>query len=415
MGYRSALPPATSSGRATDSLVDARFDHESCGVGFIASLRNTPSHDVLAMALTALSRLAHRGAVAADGLSSDGIGITTGIPVDFLLEETGITLPSLKPLGVGMVFLPADSAAAEKELVRALADQQMDVLGWREVPTRPDVLGEIAFSTMPVIRQVLITPRYASTPRKELDRRAYLARKQFERSGASGYVCSLGFSTLIYKAMCAGRLLPSFYPDLASPRYKTAFAVFHQRFATNVAPSWDRAQPFRMIGHNGEINTIWGNRARMDARSATLPEELKPIFTPGGSDSTSLDETIEMLSRNGRTVAEAVRMLLPPAVTPKDSAFLVYNGDCVEPWDGPAAVIFTDGHLVGAALDRNGLRPCRFFLTDDDLVIVGSEAGLVDLDPERIVHSGRLGPGQMLLADIVRHKFYEDEQAQALF
>lgn len=374
-----------------------------------------PSHGVLAMALTALSRLAHRGAVAADGLSSDGIGITTGIPVDFFLEETGITLPPLKNLGVGMVFLPQDSTEAERELVRALTDQQLEVLGWREVPTRPDVLGEIALSTMPVIRQVLIAPVYASTPKEELDRRAYLARKQFERSGASGYICSLGFSTLVYKSMCAGRLLPSFYPDLANARYKTAFAVFHQRFATNVAPSWDRAQPFRMIGHNGEINTIWGNRARMDARSATLPEELQPIFTPGGSDSTSLDEAIEMLSRNGRTVAEAVRMLLPPAVTPKDSAFLVYNGDCVEPWDGPAAVVFTDGQLVGAALDRNGLRPCRFFLTDDDLVIVGSEAGLVDLDPEHIVHSGRLGPGQMLLADMVRHKFYEDEQAQALF
>lgn len=404
-----------SSGRPFDSLVDPRFDHEACGVGFIASLRNTPSHGVLAMALTALSRLAHRGAVAADGLSSDGIGISTGIPVDFLLEETGITLPPLKPLGVGMLFLPKDSAQAEKELVNALAAQQLEVLGWRDVPTRPEVLGAIALSTMPVIRQVLIAPAFASTPKEELDRRAYLARKQFERSGAAGYICSLGFSTLIYKSMCAGRLLPSFYPDLANPRYTTAFAVFHQRFATNVAPSWDRAQPFRMIGHNGEINTIWGNRARMDARSHTLPDELKPIFTPGGSDSTSLDETVELLARNGRTVAEAVRMLLPPAVTPKDSAFLVYNGDCTEPWDGPAAVIFTDGHLVGAALDRNGLRPCRFFLTDDDLVIVGSEAGLVDLDPEHIVHSGRLGPGQMLLADMVRHKFYEDQQAQALF
>lgn len=415
MGFRSTLLSATSSAGSIDSLVDARFDHESCGVGFIASLRNTPSHGVLAMALTALSRLAHRGAVAADGLSSDGIGITTGIPAEFLLEETGVSLPPLKSLGVGMVFLPQDSSAAERELVRALNDQQLEVLGWREVPTRPDVLGEIALSTMPVIRQVLITPVYASTPKEELDRRAYLARKEFERSGASGYICSLGFSTIVYKSMCAGRLLPSFFPDLANPRYTTSFAVFHQRFATNVAPSWDRAQPFRMIGHNGEINTIWGNRARMDARSATLPDELKPIFSPGGSDSTSLDEAIEMLSRNGRTVAEAVRMLLPPAVTPKDSAFLVYNGDCVEPWDGPAAVVFTDGHLVGAALDRNGLRPCRFFLTDDDLVIVGSEAGLVDLDPEHVVHSGRLGPGQMLLADMVRHKFYEDEQAQALF
>jgi glutamate synthase (NADPH/NADH) large chain len=415
MEQRSSTAPASLSGGSHFSLLDARFDHESCGVGFIAALRNTPTHDVLAMALTALSRLAHRGAVAADGLSSDGIGITTGIPRDFLLTETGLTLATGRPLGVGMLFLPADSAQAERELVGALTEQQLEVLGWRDVPTRPEVLGRIALSSMPVIRQVLISPKYASTPLDELDRRAYLARKQFERSHAKGYVCSLGFSTLIYKSMCAGRLLPEFFPDLADERYTTAFAVFHQRFATNVAPSWDRAQPFRMIGHNGEINTIWGNRARMDARAATLPDELKPIYTADGSDSTSLDETIELLTRNGRTVAESVRMVLPPAVTPKDSAFLQYNGDCMEPWDGPAAVVFTDGRLVGAALDRNGLRPCRFFLTDDDLVIVGSEAGLVDLDPEHVVHSGRLGPGQMLLADLVRHALYEDEQVQALF
>src|SRR5579875_628903 len=345
MEQRSFAAPALLSGGYPSSLLDARFDHESCGVGFIAALRNTPTHNVLAMALTALARLAHRGAVAADGLSSDGIGITTGIPRDFLLAETGFSLAASRPLGIGMLFLPAEGAAAEQELTAALAEQQLEVLGWRDVPTRPEVLGQIALSSMPVIRQVLITPRYASTPLDELDRRAYLARKQFERSHARGYVCSLSFSTLIYKSMCAGRLLPEFYPDLADERYKTSFAVFHQRFATNVAPSWDRAQPLRMIGHNGEINTIWGNRARMDARAATLPDELKPIYTADGSDSTSLDEAIEQLTRNGRTVAESVRMVLPPAVTPKDSAFLQYNGDCMEPWDGPAAVVFTDGRL----------------------------------------------------------------------
>ena len=401
--------------KAEPSLVDPRFDHESCGVGFIAALDHHPNYAVVEMALTALARLEHRGAVAADGLSSDGIGMTTGIPREFLLAETGLPLSPAKPLGVGMLFLPEEAAEAERELIAALLEQQFEILGWRTVPTRPEVLGQIARSTMPVIRQVLIAPKYASTPLEELDRRAYLARKQFERSGAEGYVCSLGFSTLIYKSMCAGRLLPEFYPDLLDPRYQSAFAVFHQRYATNVAPSWDRAQPFRVIGHNGEINTIWGNRARMDARAATLPEELRPIYSADGSDSTSLDEVIELLTRNGRTVAESVRMVLPPAVTPRDSAFLLYNGDCMESWDGPAAVVFTDGRLVGAALDRNGLRPCRFFLTEDNLVIVGSEAGLVDLDPERIVHSGRLGPGQMLLADMVRHKLYEEQEIQALF
>ncbi|HEV2278877.1 MAG TPA: glutamate synthase central domain-containing protein, partial [Acidobacteriaceae bacterium] len=403
-------------GGSRPTLVDSRFDHESCGVGFVATLENQPSHDILTKALTALSRLAHRGAVAADGKSSDGIGIHTAIPRELLLTSTGLSLASDQPLAVGMVFLPADeiaSAAAVRELETAIAAQNFSILGWRTVPTRPEILGEIALSTLPVIRQVLLTA--APAPYAELDRRLYLARKQFERADTEGYVCSLSSSGLIYKAMCSARLLPEFYPDLADPRYVTPFALFHQRYATNVAPSWDRAQPFRVLGHNGEINTIWGNRARLNARAASLPDELKPVYTPSGSDSTSLDEVIELLSRNGRTVAEAVRMVMPPAGAGRHSAFLAYHGDCIEPWDGPAAVSFTDGHLIGAALDRNGLRPCRYFVTEDHLVVAGSEAGLVDLDPETIVHSGRLGPGQMLLADLERHVFYEDDELQKLF
>ncbi len=280
------------------------------------------------------------------------------------------------------------------------------------VPTREEILGEIALSSIPVIRQVLVT---ASDP-ANFERRLYLARKQFEREAqdssvpAAGYVCSLSSSSLVYKAMCAGRLLADFYPDLAHPAYVTPFAIFHQRYATNVAPSWDRAQPLRTLAHNGEINTVWGNRGRMDARAATIPLECHPILTEDGSDSTSLDEVVELLARNGRSVAEAVRMLLPPAGRNKDSAFLRYHADLVEPWDGPAALAFADGHLVGVALDRNGLRPCRFFLTEDALVVAGSEAGLVDLDPERIIHSGRLGPGEMLVADLDAHQLLEDDQ-----
>jgi glutamate synthase domain-containing protein 2/glutamate synthase domain-containing protein 1/glutamate synthase domain-containing protein 3 len=408
-----AAPPAG------PGLVDPRFDHESCGVGFVATLTNHPSHDILAMALTALSRLAHRGAVAADGKSSDGIGIHTAIPRDLLLRSSGLSLDAALPLAVGMVFLPGEpepSAAAVRVLEDAVAARGFTVLGWRAVPTRPEILGEIAHSTLPVIRQILLTDAAApSAGYPDRDRRLYLARKQFERAGTHGYICSLSSSSIIYKAMCDARLLPEFYPDLADERYRTPFALFHQRYATNVAPSWDRAQPFRILGHNGEINTIWGNRARMTARAATLPDELRPIFTPSGSDSTSLDEVIELLARNGRTVAEAVRMVMPPAGTGRHSAFLDYSGDCIEPWDGPAAVAFTDGHLIGAALDRNGLRPCRFFVTEDHLVVAGSEAGLVDLDPETIVHSGRLGPGQMLLADLERHTFYEDDDLLRLF
>jgi len=404
MGYFASNTPERS---LTPNLLDSRFDHDSCGVGFVATLRNQPTHEILTQALTALARLAHRGAIAADGKSSDGVGIMTAIPRDFLLASTGLSLEAGKPLGVGVVFFPSESEPGQKALEQALAAQNLDVLGWRVVPTCEDILGEIALSSIPVIRQVLVT----ATNSEFFERRLYLARKQFEREAAtSGYVCSLSSCSLVYKAMCAGRLLADFYPDLANPAYTTAFAIFHQRYATNVLPSWDRAQPLRTLAHNGEINTVWGNRGRMDARAATIPAECHPILSKDGSDSTSLDEVVELLARNGRSVAEAVRMLLPPAGRQRESAFLRYHADCVEPWDGPAALAFADGHLVGVALDRNGLRPCRFFLTEDALVVAGSEAGLVDLDPERIIHSGRLGPGEMLVADLDAHQLLEDDQ-----
>ena len=393
------------------SLADPRFEHESCGVGFVATLTNVPSHDILEKVLTALARLEHRGAVAADGKSSDGIGITTAIPRDYLLASTGVSLDPSQPLAVGVVFFPPETTESHTEFEQALAAQNLTVLAWRDVPSCPEILGEIALSTLPIVRHVLITTDDAA----HLNHRLFLARKQFERSHAEGYICSLSSSNMVYKAMCAGRLLADFYPDLADPAFTTPFALFHQRYATNVAPSWDRAQPLRMLAHNGEINTVWGNRARMDARAATFPESFKPIFTPDGSDSTSLDEAVELLARNGRTVAEAVRMLIPPAGNLGRSAFFSYASDCAEPWDGPAAVAFTDGNLVGAVLDRNGLRPCRFFVTEDNLVVLGSEAGLVDLDPETIVHSGRLGPGQMLVVDLADHVLLEDEQIQAIF
>src|ERR1700722_5238464 len=389
------------------SLIDPRFDQDSCGVGFVATLRNQPSHEILSQALTALARLAHRGAIAADGKSSDGVGIMTAVPRDFFLASTVITLNPAQPLGGGVVFFPDEAGPGKQALEQALTAHNLEILTWRIVPTREDILGEIALASIPVIRQVLVTCKDPD----QFDRRLYLARKQFERDAdTSAYICSLSSYTLVYKAMCAGRLMAEFYPDLADPAFTTPFAIFHQRYATNVLPSWDRAQPLRTLAHNGEINTLWGNRGRMDARAATIPAECHPILSKDGSDSTSLDEVVELLARNGRSVAEAVRMLLPPAGRQRESAFLRYHADCVEPWDGPAALAFADGHLVGVALDRNGLRPCRFFLTDDALVVAGSEAGLVDLDPEKIIHSGRLGPGEMLVADLDQHQLLEDER-----
>jgi glutamate synthase (ferredoxin) len=400
------------------SLIDARFDHDSCGVGFVASALGKADRAILQNALTALSRLEHRGAVAADGLSSDGIGLMAAVPRDLLLAATGVVIAAEDALGVGMVFWPQSETRAEYVLESCLSSQQLSALFWRDVPIQPEVLGEIALSTMPRIRQVLVAD-LAPLDSDSMERRLYLARKQFERAvefgEVTGYVCSLSCKTIVYKAMCLGRLLPEFYPDLASDAFVTNFAVFHQRYATNTLPAWHRAQPGRKVGHNGEINTVWGNRARMAARDSTLPVECKPVLTRDGTDSTSLDETIELLSQNGRTLAESVRMLLPPAIVDRVSPFLHYHAGCCEPWDGPAAISFSDGDIVGAALDRNGLRPCRFAITADGLVVAGSEAGLVDLDPGHVIESGRLGPGQMLIVDMNEHKVFHNEELLDLF
>jgi glutamate synthase (NADPH/NADH) large chain len=401
------------------SLIDERFDHDSCGVGFVASVDGASSHEILQKALTALSRLAHRGATAADGKSSDGVGVMTAIPRELLVKATNLAIGEKPLLGVGMLLVPVGEARAEALLERCLLSHDFSVLCWRDVPVCTEWLGEMALATMPKIRQVLVVDSGAEEP-ETMERRLYLARKQFERAHAqgdvTGYVCSLSSQTIVYKAMCTGEFLPNFFPDLASDDYVTPFAIFHQRYATNTSPTWHRVQPGRKLGHNGEINTVWGNRARMTARDSTLPVECKPVLTVGGTDSTSLDEAVELLSQNGRTLAEAVRMLLPPATDGHHaSSFLRYSTDCAEPWDGPAAISFSDGQVVGAVLDRNGLRPCRFAMTRGGLVVAGSEAGLVDLDPEEVTHSGRLGPGQMLVVDLVNHKVYEDEALLELF
>jgi glutamate synthase (NADPH/NADH) large chain len=415
---------AGESGRAGSrpSLLDPRFDSDSCGVGFVATTTRTPSHAIVTDALIALSRLAHRGATAADGKSSDGVGIMADIPRELLLDATGVELAAEKLLGVGVLFLPARETRAEAVLTECLASVDAEVLAWRDVPTKIEALGAIALSAMPRIRQVLVADRREPVPAPHgtFERRLYLARKQFERAHdrheATGYICSLSSQTIVYKAMCSGSLLSTFYPDLTDERFKSTFAIFHQRYATNTAPSWDRAQPGRKFAHNGEINTVWGNRARMEARDATLPEECKPILTKSGTDSTSLDETIELISKNGRSLSEAVRMLMPPAaIGGHNSTFLRYHADSIEPWDGPAAIAFADGRVCGAALDRNGLRPSRFAMTDYGLVVAGSEAGLVDLDPETVVHSGRLGPGEMLVVDLIDGKVYENEELLQVF
>jgi len=407
------------SNSATATLVDSRFDHEACGLGFVASLQGAAQHDILRLALTALARLAHRGAVAADHKSSDGVGILTTIPRALLLKQTGITLPAERALAVGMLFLPQDETCitrARRCLQDCMANERLEWLAWREVPIRREVLGEIASASMPVIHQALIaSPREGKWSEAEVEHKLYLACKAFEREVADSYVCSLSARTIVYKALCAGRLLHEFYPDLQSPEFVTPFAMFHQRYATNVLPSWHRAQPLRMLAHNGEINTVWGNRAHMESRRATLPTESEPFLSREASDSMSLDEVAELLANYDRNIAEAIRMLVPLAPLGNETLFHRYHADCMEPWDGPSALVFSDGQLLGAALDRNGLRPFRYVITTSGLIVAGSEVGLADVSPESIVRSGRLGPGRMMLLDLENRHLLEEEALDRYF
>ena len=401
------------------NLLDSRFDHDSCGVGFVATLHGRSEHEILRLTLTALGRLAHRGAIAADGKSSDGVGIQTAVPRNFLLTQSKMFLRPGQPLAVGMLFFPQNEDQAQRDAQRFKAcvyAQGFEWLAWRDVPVEREVLGEIALACMPVIRMALMTTAedFSGDP-NQLEQRLFQARKAFERGGTSTYVCSLSTRTLVYKALCTGRTLRDFYLDLQNPQYTTHFAVFHQRYATNVLPTWDRAQPLRMVAHNGEINTVWSNRAHVDARSSLLPRECDPLFTREASDSMSLDEVAELLCHYDRNIAEAVRMMLPPAVGIRESAFHRYHADIMEPWDGPSALVFTDGRLLGAALDRNGLRPCRFIITDTGLVLAGSEVGLADVDTDTIIRSGRLGPGQMILLDLERSRLIEGDELDRYF
>ena len=402
------------------TLYDPRFEHDGCGVGFVARVSGRADREILERALEAVRRLSHRGAVAADGRSGDGAGVLTGIPRALMIREAeraGWPLDGSVPFGVGVLFDPT-AGESESVLEECLAARGLVVAGWRDVPVDPTALGERARATMPAIRQVIVVPGGTLTE-EALEHRLFLARKAFERRRPGGYVCSLSCRTVVYKALCAAQQLPSFYGDLADPLYETSVALFHQRYSTNTLPSWPLAQPLRMMGHNGEINTLWGNRRWMRARALDLPAEVVPVLDPDGSDSASLDEALELLTRKGRAIDHALSMLVVPAweedesLSPERAAFYRYHAAVMEPWDGPAALTFTDGRAVGAALDRNGLRPCRYQVTADGLVVAGSEVGLFDLDEDRVVERGRLGPGQLLLVDLERGEVLRDAAVKA--
>ncbi|MDJ0336911.1 glutamate synthase large subunit [Cryobacterium sp. PH31-O1] len=414
-------------------LYDPAAERDACGLAMVATLRGTAGHDIITQALDALRNLEHRGAVGSDAGTGDGAGIITQIPDAFLRAVTDFALPPVGQYAVGNVFLPTDPTARTgiKRAISLIADEEsLTILGWREVPVHPEDLGSQARANMPAIQQVFVQSTRtteAGEPLSDiaLDRQTFRLRKRAERE-LEIYFVSLSCRTLVYKGMVTTLQLEPFYPDLSDERFVSTLALVHSRYSTNTFPSWPLAQPFRMIAHNGEINTVQGNRNWMRARQSQLESELLgdlapllPIVTRGASDSASFDEVVELLSLSGRSLPHAIMMMVPEAwenQTDLDDDrrdFYEYHSMLMEPWDGPAAIVFTDGSLVGATLDRNGLRPGRYLITDDGLVVLASETGVLGIDPARVVRKGRLRPGQMFLVDTVAGRIIDDREIKA--
>jgi glutamate synthase (NADPH/NADH) large chain len=445
---------------AAQGMYDPRTEHDACGVGFVATLTGEASHTLVEQALTVLRNLEHRGATGSEPDSGDGAGLLSQVPDAFLREVAGFALPEAGAYAVGIAFLPvagphetgagvsvtdktgpgstgaprgsAVSPAAEAvaQIEAIAAEEGLTVLGWRDVPVAPQMLGATARSTMPAFRQLFVADRRGDADAARgiaLDRKAFVLRKRAERE-AGVYFPSLSARTIVYKGMLTTGQLEPFFPDLSDRRFSSAIALVHSRFSTNTFPSWPLAHPYRFVAHNGEINTVMGNRNWMRARESQLASDLfraggldrvLPVCTQGASDSATFDEVLELLHLGGRSLPHAVLMMIPeawenhPAMDPARRAFYQYHATLMEPWDGPACVSFTDGTQVGAVLDRNGLRPGRYWVTDDGLVVLGSEVGVLDIDPAKVVRKGRLQPGRMFLVDTAEHRIIEDDEIKA--
>ena len=413
-------------------LYDPAFEHDSCGVGFVADMSGVPSRAVVDQALQCLVNLDHRSATGAEANVGDGIGITTQVPDRFLRAVCDFELPPAGSYAVGTAFLPrADPDSAAAAIAEIMVAEGLDVLGWRDVPTDPSSLGKFATDPMPVFRMLFVAaPAHEKLNGLELERRVYVARKRTEHEiDPAPYFPSLSCRTLVYKGMLTCSQFAGFYPDLVDPRMESALALLHSRFSTNTFPSWPLAHPYRMLAHNGEINTVMGNRNWMRAREGTLSsplftdadgrnrlERTYPVCTPGASDTASFDEVLELLHLGGRSLPHAVLMMIPEAWEnhtrmPQDKHdFYEYHASLMEPWDGPASIAFTDGTVIGAVLDRNGLRPSRYWVTSDGLVVMASEVGVADIDQGRIVRKGRLQPGRMFLVDTAQGRIVGDDE-----
>jgi glutamate synthase (NADPH/NADH) large chain len=397
-------------------------------VSFVANIKGVRSREIVTLGITALCNMEHRGATGAEADTGDGAGILIQVPDAFLRAVAGFELPAMGKYAVGIAFLPADpvrTATAIETVERIVVEEGLRPLGWRVVPSNPDCLGASARAVMPAIQQFFLDDP-AGAEGIDLDRKIFVARKRIERELVGDmrtYFSSLSARTLVYKGMFTTPELGDFFPDLWDDRMESSLALVHSRFSTNTFPSWPLAHPYRYIAHNGEINTVQGNRNWMRTREALLAsdtihglERAFPICTPGMSDSASFDEVLELLHLSGRSLPHALLMMIPEAwenndrMDPRKRAFYEFHSSLMEPWDGPADVAFTDGTLIGAVLDRNGLRPGRYWITKDDLVVLASEAGVLDIEPSRVVKKGRLQPGKMFLIDTAQGRIIDDEE-----
>ena len=440
----SARPPALGL-PAAQGLYDPAYEKDSCGIGFIAHLKAQPSHAIVADALEMLHRMDHRGACGCEKNTGDGAGILTTLPHAFLskvaLRDAGLELPEQGHYAAGNIFLPVDEPAQRfcmQTYEQLLERANLPLIGWRDLPIEPDLadVGPSARASMPAIKQLFVA-RPDTLDADAFERALYLVRNRVinlvqARTGpddlvtrpGSFYVCSLSANVIVYKGQLTSGQVPAFYPDLRDTDYISHLAMVHSRFSTNTFPSWDRAQPCRMMAHNGEINTVKGNKNWVRARQGLMASErfgrdlgdLMPIVNNEASDSGAMDNVLEMLYMAGRSLPEVVMMMIPEAWENHESmavnkkAFYEAHSNLIEPWDGPASVGFTDGRVIGATLDRNGLRPSRYYVTDDDRVIMASEVGVIDIDPRHVVRKGRLQPGKMFLVDFEQGRIVADDE-----
>ena len=404
------------------------MEHDACGIGAIVDLKGNPSHDTVDKALKIVEKLEHRAGKDASGKTGDGVGLMIQVPHKLMVKAAaalGIVLGDVRDYGVGMFFFPQDGlkrAQAKKMMEIIIAKEGMDFLGWRDVPTHPEILGQKALDCMPCICQCFVARPEGCARGLDFDRKLFVARRLFEQSNVNTYISSFSSRTIVYKGMFLVGQLRQFYADLNDADCESAIALVHSRFSTNTNPSWQRAHPNRYILHNGEINTIRGNADRMLAREETMHssilesdmDKVLPVVDQSGSDSAMLDNTLEFLMMSGIPLPKAVMMCIPEPwandrkMSREKRDFYHYYATMLEPWDGPAAIVFSDGDVVGAVLDRNGLRPCRWYLTDDDQLIVASEVGVLDIPPEKVLKKSRLQPGRMLLADLASHRLVDD-------